>query len=208
MTYSIDLSHNNDQFNWEQLSPDINLVICKATEGATFRDNMLPHYLSETATKAVGLGLYHFLHFNVPAVDQAKNFLDYCSSCGIEWDSVDMIALDVENTNEDAWVEQHQSLSQALVQDWLNIVQEATGRKSFIYTYKGFWVPTLGNPKTFAGYPLWVASYQDAAPGMFGGWTTSQLWQFSQRGSHISANDGGDIDWSKTMLSLEEIKTL
>jgi lysozyme len=189
--YTIDLSHQNAPFDWDKMSPAIKGVILKYSQGATYRDPIFTTNLSKVRAKGLILGVYHFLNFTDTAELQATNFLSAdISDC--------ILIVDVENQKTDdldLHIEHNPKNSAKLLQNFLDIVEAKTGKKCVIYTYRGFWTPTLNNPD-FRNYPLWVANYDPIEPHMFGGWSDYALWQFSQRGSHVAPGDGGDIDWS------------
>lgn len=201
----IDLSNQNAQFNWDNLSPLVGGVILKASEGKTVRDATFLPNLEQVRAKGLLLGAYLFYHPQDDPELQVDNYL----ARGTDFTHPLTLPpiVDCENTNSDAWVEANQAAAQAALRKMLELLAQKTGRNPWIYTYKGWWVPTFGDPD-FSTYPLWVASYQEAEPGMFGGWSEYTLWQFAQCGSHVSPDDGGDVDWSRSNLTVEELGAL
>jgi lysozyme len=204
--YAIDLSHNNASFNWNELSPAVKIVILKATQGKSFKDGTFIQNLNTVRTRGLILGAYHFLNFTDSAEDQANNYL----SRGVDFSRPGTLSpiVDIENQvpeSLDSGVVNNQAAAHELIKEYLEIIEAKTGRKPIIYTYNGFWGPTLGHPD-FSSYPLWVANYANVEPHMFGGWDHYTLWQFSESGSH-KASSGGDIDWSLLNPSID-INTL
>ena len=74
--------------------------------------------------------------------------------------------------------------------NWLQTVQELTGRVPMIYCSPYFWETHLGNSTAFAGYPLWIANYGVSQPRVPGGWSDWTFWQTTSTGrvSGISGN--------------------
>lgn len=63
---------------------------------------------------------------------------------------------------------------------FLDRLQADTNVVPMIYTSPNFWNTYLGGSIDFARYPLWEAHYTTAAsPQVFGGWSTYDLWQFT-----------------------------
>jgi lysozyme len=66
---------------------------------------------------------------------------------------------------------------------FLDRVESDTGILGMIYSGPYFWRDSTGNSTAFNRYPLWEASYQgrgcSGAPQAMGGWTTFDLWQFT-----------------------------
>jgi lysozyme len=201
----IDLSDQNAPFNWGNLSPDVSGTILKASEGETVRDKTFLPNLEKARYKGLIVGGYLFWH---PQDDPQKQVDNYLAR-GLDFTHPLTLPpiVDVENTNSDAWVQDNQETAQANLRSTLDLLEDASGKKPWIYTYKGFWASTFGNPN-FSEYPLWVASYQQAEPGMFGGWTDYTLWQFAQRGGIHSPTDGSDIDWSVFNGTVEQLANI
>lgn len=198
----LDVSHLNGPMAWGSLAPDIQFAYIKATQGGGFQDPMYNTYLNAVTAQGLVKGIYHFLTFDTPAEDQANNFL----SRGFDFSAPNTLppAVDIEDQMTDAqnaYVAHNPHTCAKLVSDWLTIVAEKTGRTPVIYTYKGFWNDTLGGPSGFGGYPLWLASYQTAAPGLPAGWSNYTLWQYYgapdgvANNADISLFGGSSDDW-------------
>jgi lysozyme len=204
----IDISHNNDSIDWNNLSPQVSFVFCKASQGATFKDPMFQTYLNHLKQKEIIMGAYHFLTFEVSAQAQADNFL----ACGIDFSAPGVLppVLDVEWQVPDSlnpYILQNKAACIALISDWLQIIATQTGRTPMIYTARTFWYEYLGNPTGFGNYPLWIASYQSTPPGLPPGWTDYAFWQFSEKGT-VAGPAGGDIDWDQFNGSMDDLKKL
>lgn len=185
----IDISHFNGLINFAQLSPHIQFVYCKASQGAGFKDPTLSSNMASIRQQGLIFGAYHFLTFQDSAAVQMQNFL----SCGIDFRAPGTLppVLDIEwqVSSNDA---QSQAMNQyilnnknacvQLIQDCLTQLSAATGRIPMIYTAKSFWTEYF-NGVTFPDYPLWVPSYQFNPPGLFGSWQAYTFWQYSGAGA-------------------------
>lgn len=185
----MDISHFNGLINFAQLSPHIQFVYCKASQGAGFKDPTLSSNMASIRQQGLIFGAYHFLTFQDSAAVQMQNFL----SCGIDFRAPGTLppVLDIEwqVSSNDA---QSQAMNQyilnnknacvQLIQDCLTQLSAATGRIPMIYTAKSFWTEYF-NGVTFPDYPLWVPSYQSNPPGLFGSWQAYTFWQYSGAGA-------------------------
>lgn len=203
---AIDLSHQNSEFDWSKLNQAIKIVILKASQGAKFKDATFSAHSKKVRAAGLVLGTYHFLNFTDSAQDQTNNFLQVCKNNNVDFSQVGTLPpiVDIEDQvpeSLNATITRNRPAAIQLIKDYLNIIEHATGRKPIIYSYKSFWTETM--LADFSAYPLWVASYQNTPPGMFGNWKNYTLWQFSQRGSHVSPNDGGGIDWSVLQAGID-----
>ncbi|MFB9841088.1 GH25 family lysozyme [Mucilaginibacter ginsenosidivorans] len=175
----LDISHHNGSINWAGLSPHIQFVYCKASQGATFTDPMFQSYIGALKQKQLIYGAYHFLTFQDSAESQVDNFLN----CGLDFSAPGTLppALDIEEQVPDSlnpYILQNRGACVQLISDWLQLVQTRTGRTPVIYSYKSFWKEYLGNPATFGNNPLWIASYQVNQPGLPPGWNDYAIWQY------------------------------
>lgn len=218
-TYGIDLSHGNDPINWSKLSPQIQFVILKASQGIAFRDPKASSLFQSVKTKNLVQGFYHFFTFQNPGAAQANNFLDACQAIGVDWKDENCLppCIDIENqvgktdaesAQLDAWVEKNRVQAINSIKEYIGVIEEKTSLKPIIYTYKGFWQPTLGDPHDFSDYPLWQANYSTSPMQPFGGWNHYTIHQFSQRGSSILGNLNSDIDCDLFDGTIEQLKTL
>ncbi|OWK71267.1 GH25 family lysozyme [Pedobacter sp. AJM] len=185
----MDISHFNGLINFAQLSPHIQFVYCKASQGAGFKDPTLSSNMASIRQQGLIFGAYHFLTFQDSAAVQMQNFL----SCGIDFRAPGTLppVLDIEwqVSSNDA---QSQAMNQyilnnknacvQLIQDCLTQLSAATGRIPMIYTAKSFWTEYFSGV-TFPDYPLWVPSYQSNPPGLFGSWQAYTFWQYSGAGT-------------------------
>ena len=189
----MDISHLNGAIDWPNLSPQIQFVYCKASQGEGFTDPMFQTYISNLKQKGLIYGAYHFLTFQATAQAQVANFM----ASGFDFSAPGTLppALDVEWQVPDSlnqYILDNQAACIQLVSDVLQLIATQTGRTPVVYTAKGFMSEYLNNSAAFANYPLWIPAYQPAPPGLPPGWNNYTIWQHSGAG----AIDGvtGEVD--------------
>ncbi|HZY36700.1 MAG TPA: GH25 family lysozyme [Mucilaginibacter sp.] len=210
----MDISHNNGNITWDQLTPHIQFVFCKYSQGAAFKDPMFNSYISNIKQQSLMAGAYHFLDFQSSAQDQANNFLanglNFSDKSNVlppmldvEW-QVGSDDADTNNLNQ--YITDNKNACVQIVTDWLNIVSTQTGRTPIIYTAKSFWNEYFAGVTQFGGNPLWIASYQSQPPGMPNGWANYTIWQYSETGPLPGTS--GDVDqdiFSGTIAALKSM---
>ncbi|MFP5288949.1 MAG: glycoside hydrolase family 25 protein [Thermoanaerobaculia bacterium] len=192
----IDVSHFQGVVDWQKVAQaGMSFAFAKATEGITYTD---PQFAANWAgIRAAGLlrGAYHFFEANDDATAQAQHFLAMVQLAAGDLPPV----LDVETT---AGVSTEQIWSG--VSTWLQVVEQATGRRPILYTAPGFWnahQPDLALTR----YPLWLADYA-AQPVLPDGWTSWLFWQHSQTGSVAGVTGAVDLDlFNGTLEQLHEL---
>jgi len=211
----MDISHNNGAINWANLTPHIQFVYCKYSQGAGFKDPMFGSYIAAIREKSFIYGAYHFLTFQSPAQDQANNFLanglDFTDpnvlppALDIEWQ---VGSTDAESAQLDQYVANNKDACVQLITDWLNAVTVATGRTPVIYTARSYWDEYFNGVTQFGGNPLWIPSYQTNPPGLpaTGGWHDFAIWQYAETGSLPGTS--GDVDQDIFKGNLAALKAL
>ena len=194
MVKGFDASHNNDPINWSIVDPAVQFVILKATQGSGFKDPVFNSYWQHLKTTNLKRGAYHFLTASSTAQEQADNFL----SLGINFTNSGCLPpfLDVEDqvpASLNSQITNNKPAFIQLITDWLNIIEEATGRKPIIYSYKNFFAEYLNN-HSWPDNGLWLASYQSQLPGLPKGYTKLDFWQYSERGQINGLATGGEWD--------------
>jgi lysozyme len=172
-------------------------VIVKATEGETYTD---PTFNNDwTGAKAAGLlrGAYCFFHPNLDPVKQATRFISVVKAMNDDGELPH--ALDLEVTDG---VSQDKIIANAKI--WLDQVEQAFGRKAFIYSGVSFLEANFsvlgGGPPPWAkDYPLWLAWYPNQytdgmTPAMPRGWYSWTIWQYGDKGVVNGINAKVDMD--------------
>lgn len=196
----MDVSHHND-ITWNELSPHIQFVYCKATQGTTFIDPEFQNNVSAAKQKQLIVGAYHFLTFDASGEAQAEYFL----SQGFDLSAANTLppALDLEwqvgaNDAETAQLNQYVTDNKAacvqIITDWLSTVTQRTGRTPVIYTAKGYMAEYFAGITQFGANPLWIPAYQQQQPGLPAGWTNYAIWQYNENGAIPGSGGGLDLD--------------
>lgn len=205
--------YHNDSITWNALSPHIQFVYCKCSQGATYRDPMFTANINAAKGNGLITGAYHFLTFQDSAQAQADNFLaggfDFSApgslppALDVEW----QVGSDDADTDElNQYITDNQSTCVQIIADWLNIVSAQTGRTPVIYTAKGFMNEYFSGITQFGSYPLWIPAYQQQQPGLPAGWTNYSIWQYNDTAT-IPGTDGG-LDLDIFNGSLADLKKL
>lgn len=181
----IDISHNNGAINWDNLSPHIQFVYCKSSQGAGFKDPAFGGYITEVNNKQLIGGAYHFLTFQSSAQSQLENFMN----CGFDFSKDGTLppAVDIEwqvgSTNAQTnalnqYIKDNRDTCIALASEFLSLLAAQTNRTPVVYTAKSFMLEFLGNTPAFGSYPLWIPAYQTNPPGLPPGWDKYAIWQY------------------------------
>jgi lysozyme len=208
----MDIYHNDD-ISWDELTPHIQFVYCKCSQGATYKDPMFTTNVSAAKNKSLLAGAYHFLTFQDSAQSQANNFLgggfDFSAAgtlppaLDVEW----QVGSDDADTNQlNQYITDNKTACVQIITDWLNIVSTQTGRTPVIYTAKSFWNEYFSGITQFGGHPLWIAAYQQQQPGLPQGWTNYAIWQYNDNATIPGSSGGLDLDIFNG--NLDELKNL
>jgi lysozyme len=194
MIKDLDASHNNTPINWGAISTEVEFIILKATQGASFKDPMFNEYWQHLLSTDYKRGAYHFLTATDSALAQADSFL----SRGIDFSKPGCLPpfIDVEDqvpASLNINITKDKQAFIQLITDWINIVEKATGRRVIIYSYKNFFAEYLNN-HSWPVNPLWLASYQATPPGLPVGYNSYLFWQYSEAGTLMGGTTDGEYD--------------
>lgn len=173
--HGIDISHHQGNIDLSKIKCDF--VICKASEGVSYKDSKMPEYYS----KIKGIkGLYHFANGKSTGVKEANFFLGVIGDRAKEA----MLVLD--------WEASAIKKGPAYAKAFLDRVKEATGVTPYIYmsasvTREFDWSAVAKD------YPLWVAQYgSDKQTGYqtnpwkdkkgLGAWSHESIRQYTSNG--------------------------
>ena len=197
----IDVYNGDGPVEWERVKVDHGFGICKATYGIAGQDARLHNNLAGMGAAGMVRGVYHWLTAD-DAVGQANSFLRHLKDCAyagytaqsprFTWERDLPPAVDIEDEGllglSDADLVGH-------ISRFLEVVEEATGRKCLIYVNRD-----IGNRlgDNFAGHPLWLAEYSDLdAPVLPSGWSTWRIWQYSEHGTVDGVPNEGSTDLNR-----------
>jgi len=156
------------------------------------------------AAKDAGLlrGAYHFLRWDVSGLMQARYFCN--DVMGGDFGELPPVAdFEAPPKYSSSTVVSHWP-SNALLFQFLEEVENISGKRPIIYTSPGFWSSygKIKNTSTYdqkwAYYPLWIANYGVADPLIPKPWTTFTFWQYSATGDGIkfgAESKGLDMNW-------------
>ena len=179
-----DVSHYQGTPNWGAVQASgRRFMLAKATEGTSYIDPSFKANWNDSAGAGILRGAYHFFRANLDGVAQANYFLNELGPIH-PGDLPPMLDLETSDGMSAATVI-------ARAHDWLDRVQQVTGRAPLLYTYPSFWQSTLGNPGGFGQYPLAMASYGPCPP-VPASWGGVTIWQFTDADSvpGIGSADG------------------
>ncbi|AWB85049.1 glycoside hydrolase family 25 protein [Corynebacterium liangguodongii] len=158
----------------------------KASEGEGWKNEFYDEDARAAADAGMKVGAYHYARPAEDPVTQAQYFASVINAGP---------ALSLPPVLD---VEVDEGLSpQALIgwtQVFLSEVEQATGTKPMLYTYRYFWTERMANTNAFTGYPLWLAAYQNQAPRPVGGWDKLTFWQRSDSGRVPGMNTPVDMN--------------
>jgi GH25 family lysozyme M1 (1,4-beta-N-acetylmuramidase)/nucleoid-associated protein YgaU/pimeloyl-ACP methyl ester carboxylesterase len=179
----VDVSNWQGNINWQSVKNDgYSFAFVKASEGTSYSDPYFSQNWQETKNAGIVRGAYHFFHPNLDATAQANQFVKMIGTLAPN-DLPPVLDLEVTDGVNATGIT-------SSVQQWLDVVEDAIGRKPIIYTTPGFWQYNVGNTQQFADYPLWIANWQVQQPKVPGGWNDWAFWQYTDSGrvNGISGN--------------------
>lgn len=192
----IDISHWNRTI--EINNPDIDFVICKATEGATYRDKCFDDFMMTAINCGKLVGAYHFMSVTSSPVAQANNFINSVRPYLGEA----ILVLDYEGRCGEKLVGSAGAL------EFLNYVYEKTGVKPLIYMNKYYLRKYDWRDVANGDYGLWLADYIDAEVTLndkvaksknIKPWSIQAIRQYTSNG--FVKNYGGYVDLNKAYMT-------
>lgn len=192
-----DVSGWQTYLNWTSLwNQGSRFAYVKASEGNSIRNDLFQQQY--TGAGAVGMyrGAYHFA---IPTRDSSgATQADYFIANGGGWSADGKTLpglLDVENNPYPSlYGDACYGFTQTEMVDWIrdfsNRYKSRTGRLPAIYTNYYWWVDCTGNSTAFNDHPLHIAAYDTTSPRVPSGWSTFDLWQYTDAGfaEQIDAN--------------------
>lgn len=194
----IDISHWNKTIGID--NPDIDFVICKATEGATYRDKCFDDFMMAAINCGKLVGAYHFMSVTSSPVAQANNYINRIRPYLGEA----ILVLDYEGRCGEKLAGSNGAL------EFLNYVYEKTGVKPLIYMNKYYLRKYNWSEVANGDYGLWLADYIDseitlndkvAKSKNIKPWTVQAIRQYTSTG--FIKNYGGYVDLNKAYMTRE-----
>ena len=145
----------------------------KSTEGTEPGNDNLASDVKGARAAGMHIGLYHKALPSMDATAQADAFAESVLEVGGEQlpPVLDFELDEGKNAEQLA----------AWVQEFMDRLEDKTGRTPIMYTYKSFWMVQMANTKKFSEYPLWLAEYRQEEPTepQIGGWDSFTFWQYA-----------------------------
>jgi GH25 family lysozyme M1 (1,4-beta-N-acetylmuramidase) len=244
----IDVAVYEPNINWERVCAEgIHFAFIKASQ-ADFTDPKFDSHWAGSKQAGILRGAYHFLDPRVDSHIQAQTFLNK-----VKLDPGDLPpVLDLEElkpktppvavkgskggrnqgtqgskgsrSGDTGTINVPNAQFIACAQDWLQRVEDATGRQPVIYSGPAFLQSRMsspnGRPPAWAiKYTLWLANYLNHPinedfdlPWQPNGWSAWKFWQYSDRGNigGIMADDGSltGVDLNFFRGTLQELYAL
>lgn len=194
----LDISYWQSGIDWPKVrATGQRFVLVKATEGETYTDPTFNEHWTGAKTAGLLRGAYCYFHPNQDAKKQADRFISVVKAMNDNGELPHALDLEVaEGVSKDKII--------AKAKIWFDEVEQAFGRKPFIYSGVSFLEANFselgGGPPAWAkDYPLWLAWYPyQFTPGMNPlmprGWFKWTFWQYSQEGRINGINVKVDMD--------------
>ena len=168
----IDISNWQGDINLPALLPDVDAVICKATEGATFVDQYCDGWVQQCINAGKPWGFYHFAGSS-GAFEEASSFVHNCQG----YFRKGIPILDWEGNQSVGWVN-------AFMQE----VHDKTGVWPWIYANPWRFNKGVVEPNC----ARWVAEYPAVTSPSFEQAGTENQWRAYALGGNTASDDGGD----------------
>lgn len=183
----IDVSHYQGRIDWPKVAESgVRFAFIKAMDGLVAVDGMFGTNWNAARVAKVERGAYHFFRAEQDAEQQAKLFISRLSD---DWGELPPV-LDFEMLGK---ATAEQALKAA--EHWMQLVEEASGRRPILYTCSSFWRAQVNDSHSFSTYPLWIANYTTLVQPMLpSGWKQWTFWQHSEQGRVPGINGPVDLD--------------
>jgi GH25 family lysozyme M1 (1,4-beta-N-acetylmuramidase) len=190
-TTGIDVSEFDKTIDWQQVqSSGVKFAFVRATDGTTIQDSTFSQNWQGAEKAGVLVGPYHYFSTASPVDTQITNFLSTINK--VDAGNLPPV-LDVEDPTQFAKYTVPQRV--AMIQQWLDGVQQKTGVKPMLYMSSSFSSEVLNNAPQFDSYKLWVADYTtDPQPIVPQPWRTWDFWQHTDSGKVPGIAGGVDMD--------------
>ena len=184
----MDVSGWQPSVNWTQeYSMGARFAYVKATEGTTYTSSAFGSQYIGSYQAGMTRGAYHFA---VPTrtstgAAQADYFVDNGGGWSADGRTLPGL-LDIEYNPYPAYGNICFNLSQSEMVNWIesfsNRYEKRTGRLPAIYSTTDWWATCTGNTARFNDHPLMIARWTGSPGVMPNGWSTYDIWQYSETG--------------------------
>jgi lysozyme len=198
MIKGVDVYAGDNEINWAKVkNTGYDFAFIKATQGTSIKDIQYKTNIQNAQYNNLLTGSYHFFEATGNASDQAKYFLDYVGDMNGQL----LPVLDAERKGGMTVAQYSRS-----VQAWLDVVENAIGKKPIIYVNNDYAINSLTH--TFREYPLWLAHWGESKPsGKIGGWDKWVWWQNSANATVDGLPNIGGADTDYFDGTIEQLRT-
>lgn len=171
--FGIDVSHHQGKIDWDTLfvqtlSPAINFVYVKATEGKDHIDREWEYNRTALLRKEIKHGAYHFFRPGTDPIEQVNHFLKHYKPQVA--DLAPVLDVEIEGISDQVLIQN--------VMIFLTELENRTGKRPIIYTSYHFYKTKFQNH--FEKYKFWIAAYSE--PFLLPKDERILYWQFTDQG--------------------------
>jgi lysozyme len=184
----LDVSYYQGVVSWDRVATvgGKSFAFIRVSDG-WFKDPRFDQNWQGASDAGLYRGAYQYFRAGQDPIEQANLLLDAIGGQLGDMDLPPVLDLETKDGVSSTTVI-------ARVLDWTEHVQKAIGRAPVIYTGVGF-TSEIGNPRTIAAYPLWVANWTSGCPAMPPAWSGWQFWQNRDNGSVAGVPRVVDLDY-------------
>ena len=203
----LDVYNGTGTIDWAKVhASGRGFAFIKATQGDYNTQSSFPTNWAGAQANGMRRSPYHFFDATIDGVVQAQAFLTAVEATGglgvgdlpamldIECPTAATAGAsqaNCEHSGDSGWATA--AVLKQRIFDWLETVENATGRKPIIYSYPSWFAAVAMTDARLAGYPLFIASYNSCAT-IPQPWTTAVFWQYSATGTVPGLAAGADVD--------------
>lgn len=191
MLKGIDISHHQKGIDLGAIDTDF--IICKATEGNGYTDEMCDTFYQKAKSLGKKLGVYHFARPDLGNTAEAEADWFVKETKGYHKEAILVLDWESGDLSNVAWAKA-----------WLDRVYNKTGVKPLIYMSASVMREHDWSSVVNADYGLWVANYGTndgtAQESVFNryplkGWSFYALWQYTSTGKLNGYNGNLDLNY-------------
>ena len=191
MLKGIDISHHQKGIDLGAIDTDF--VICKATEGNGYTDEMCDTFYQKAKSLGKKLGVYHFARPDLGNSAEAEADWFVKETLGYHKEAILVLDWESGDLTNVSWAKA-----------WLDRVYEKTGVKPIIYMSASVMSSADWSSVVDADYGIWVANYGkndgtaqesvfDRYPLKY--WSFYALWQYTSKGRLNGYNGNLDLNY-------------
>ena len=191
MLKGIDISHHQKGIDLSVIDTDF--IICKATEGVGYTDDMCDVFYQQAKAMGKKLGVYHFARCDLGNTAEAEATWFVEKTKGYQNEAILILDWESGNLGNVAWAKA-----------WLDSVYAKTGVRPIIYMSASVMRSYDWTSVVNANYGLWVAGYGtndgsaqttvfDRYPLKY--WSFYALWQYTSKGKLGGYSSNLNLDY-------------